>query len=94
MVCSVTITEVMVAVGVVVVEGEEVDTETEATTADDPLPPTTAAGEGAATTGPDLAPTLPVSIVATSFAICKSCIVQQVVFSKCTEMFYNIKHFC
>lgn len=57
----------------VVVVGEEVDIETEATTADGPLPPTTAAGEGAATTGPDLALTLLVSIVATSFAICNSC---------------------
>lgn len=60
-----TITE-EVAAGVVE-EEEEVATETGVTTADDHLPPTTAAGEGAATTGPDLALTLLVSIVVTKF---------------------------
>lgn len=89
LVCLVTITEGMVAADAAVVE-EVVGTETEATTAGDPPPPTTVAGEGVATTGPDLALTLLVSIVATSFAICKS-VIQQVVFPKCRmEMFYNI----
>lgn len=90
LVCLVTITEGMVAADAAVVEEEVVGTETEATTAGDPPPPTTVAGEGVATTGPGLALTLLVSIVATSFAICKS-VIQQVAFPKCCmEMFYNI----